>query len=416
MDTEELISEDSNPSPDNFKYGDKEMTQNLKRLIATDEPENIELAFQLLKGINSPVLRHIPRQVHLDSKRVLLRLAYNFPVDYLYDLFLSHARIDKLTPSIANIRSLSNLWLDHNYLETLPELPLTGSHNTSYSYLHLVSLAYNKFKEFPDKLFKHSNLKRIYLQHNHISVLPGKIGNLTNLQYLNLSHNQINSLPEEIFKLHQLVQLRLDKNLLHKIPDSLNEFTNLQYLTLSRNQLSEIDFKNFSQNSALRKIELQFNNLSEFPLETGLLPHLHTLNINYNHIKTVLMEGFPALQNLFLTGNGIEDLYILPDSLPKIRKIHLHHNQLTGIPETFGELITLRELRLYNNLLQSIPENIGNLENLRYLSLEKNRLKTLPESISKLKKLEELYLADNLFSETEQQRIRALVPHSAIYF
>ena len=71
---------------------------------------------------------------------------------------------------------------------------------------------------------------------------------------------------------------------------------------------------------------------------------------------------------------------------------------------------------LYGNLITTLPEGIGNLTNLKGLVLSDNELETLPKSIGNLTKLEWLYLGYNPISNSERERITALLPNTKIYF
>lgn len=63
----------------------------------------------------------------------------------------------------------------------------------------------------PIELFKLSKLKKIYLQHNQIELLPKEISLLTNLHTLYLSCNQITNIPREITKLRNIKHIDIDK-------------------------------------------------------------------------------------------------------------------------------------------------------------------------------------------------------------
>jgi len=64
--------------------------------------------------------------------------------------------------------------------------------------------------------------------------------------------------------------------------------------------------------------------------------------------------------------------------------LDLEYNQLTTLPESFGNLSSLEYLYLSSNQLTTLPESIGNLSSLTYLYLYDNQLTTLPESFCNL--------------------------------
>merc|ERR1712217_693554 len=68
----------------------------------------------------------------------------------------------------------------------------------------------------------------------------------------------------------------------------------------------------------------------------------------------------------------------------------LGDNQLTSLPESFGNLVALQELGLFRNQLTTLPESFGNLVALQGLGLFRNQLTSLPESFSNLVTLQGL--------------------------
>ena len=74
----------------------------------------------------------------------------------------------------------------------------------------------------------------------------------------------------------------------------------------------------------------------------------------------------------------------------KLKLLDLRKNQLTTLPESFGELAELKRLDLGKNQLTTLPESFGKLAKLKHLGPGHNNLETLPESYGKLAKLEQL--------------------------
>ena len=75
----------------------------------------------------------------------------------------------------------------------------------------------------------------------------------------------------------------------------------------------------------------------------------------------------------------------------QITLLTLANNQLTSLPESFGNLSSLEYLDLENNQLTSLPESFGNLSSLQSLHLDNNQLTSLPLSMDKLPSLRFLY-------------------------
>jgi Leucine-rich repeat (LRR) protein len=76
----------------------------------------------------------------------------------------------------------------------------------------------------------------------------------------------------------------------------------------------------------------------------------------------------------------------------------------------------LRKFYLDDNFLQELPVTINQMKGLRLLSLKHNRLTHLPADLSNLRGLRYLYLAGNPLPEAELQRLRKLLPNTAISF
>jgi len=89
------------------------------------------------------------------------------------------------------------------------------------------------------------NLKKLrflYLNNNHLTLLPCDIGNLTNLENLRLESNNLVSLPSSIGHLKRLSNFNLSSNKLTSIPDEIRQIDTLQglYLNVSNNLLISI--------------------------------------------------------------------------------------------------------------------------------------------------------------------------------
>jgi Leucine-rich repeat (LRR) protein len=80
------------------------------------------------------------------------------------------------------------------------------------------------------------------------------------------------------------------------------------------------------------------------------------------------------------------------------------------------KLRNLNSLYLIENQLSSLPKEIGQLENLKELDLSFNQLTNLPVKIGQLRNLKSLNLSANQLTETEQQKIKNLLPNCEIVF
>ena len=99
----------------------------------------------------------------------------------------------------------------------------------------------------------------------------------------------------------------------------------------------------------------------------------------YNVKYTVNSDCVEVKGNLYL---GRNNLTSLPESFGNLKIggcLHLNHNKLTSLPESFGNLKIGGNLWLFNNNLTSLPDSFGNLKIGGYLGLGYNNLTSLPE-------------------------------------
>ena len=152
----------------------------------------------------------------------------------------------------------------------------------------------------------------------------------------------------------------------------------------------QLALKNASQ---VRHLNLSRKNLRAFPLELAALPNLISLDLSRNRIKTIpdTIATLKALEVLNLSRNGMDELNA-----------------------AIGELSSLTTLIISRNNLVFIPTSFGKLKHLSYLDLWDNNLSTLPDELAELKELKILDLRGILFSQTEHERFKALVPNANV--
>jgi len=100
----------------------------------------------------------------------------------------------------------------------------------------------------------------------------------------------------------------------------------------------------------------------------------------------------------------------------ELETLDLENNNLPSLPFAIGSLKSLERLDLDSNNITSLPAEIGKMRSLIWLYLSDNNLTTLPAEIGNLQGLKRLFLQDNPIPETEQQRIRSLLPNCKIFF
>lgn len=160
------------------------------------------------------------------------------------------------------------------------------------------------------------------------------------------------------------------------------------------------------------------NNLSELPAGTEKLKYLVKLNFTDNKMATVTprLSSIHTLVSLDLSGNNIATLPANIGKLQYLNELYLNKNQIKELPMEFGNLKHLRILTFRQNKLTELPKSIAQLTNLENLDLAFNQINSLPLEVANLKKLRTLTLVGNDIPIKEQQKIKALLPNTKVYF
>uniref|UniRef100_A0A8C1M6Z2 Leucine-rich repeat-containing G-protein coupled receptor 4 n=1 Tax=Cyprinus carpio TaxID=7962 RepID=A0A8C1M6Z2_CYPCA len=222
-------------------------------------------------------------------------------------------------------------------MNNITELPANVFRNLPY--LEELRLAGNDLAFIhPEALSGLHQLKVLMLQNNQLKTVPSAaLKNLHALQSLRLDANHITSVPEDSFEgLQQLRHLWLDDNSLTEVPvGPLRHQSNLQALTLALNRITHIPDNAFANLSSLVVLHLHNNRIQEIGKNCfNGLDNLETLDLNFNNLKT-----FPeAIQ-----------------TLPKLKELGFHSNNIASIPEgAFCRNSLLRTIHLFDNPLSFV--------------------------------------------------------------
>ncbi|MBN3281684.1 OMGP protein, partial [Polyodon spathula] len=203
-----------------------------------------------------------------------------------------------------------------------------------------------------------------------------------------------------------------------------------------------------------REVDCSGRNLSELP--NGLQHNIHTLNLSYNslvelhyllsrfaHLRTLdisynLLTDFPAslpralweiyasgngmrlldkndtayhwnLKTLDLSGNELERVVFINNTLPNLRSLNLSSNKFWTVPTNMPA--KLQTVDLSNNyLVQILPATLDRLPDLAYFYLHNNRFSSVSDrAFSKLTGLKLITLNDNPWVCEEEQNISYLL-------
>ncbi len=131
---------------------------------------------------------------------------------------------------------------------------------------------------------------------------------------------------------------------------------------------------------------------------------MQVLDLQYNEL-TSLPETFGQLVNLQVLDLQGNELTSLPETfgqLVNLEWLYLEDDQLTSLPDTITRLVNLQSLDLRSNQLTSLPETFGRLANLQSLDLHSNQLMDLPETFGQLANLQSLDLGNNELTSLPQ--------------
>lgn len=224
----------------------------------------------------------LPDYIFKDLKKLkFLNLSYNkltgldcfnFSDLPFLDIFDLSFNLFSKSIFIPEITSLNELFLDHNYLDYIENLPsrvrvLDLSYNNfssifflNSSYLSELNLNKNSFKTyFPDLNPNMArNLLHLTIKYNSIKyIYSDKLKYMKNLRSLKLSNNLIEFI--EFPRMDSLTELYIDNNCLRYIKNrTFQNLTYLNSLSLSSNFLYQIDFSILNLHK-LAQLNLSFN-------------------------------------------------------------------------------------------------------------------------------------------------------------
>ena len=255
-----------------------------------------------------------------------------------------------------------------------------------------VSLIGNSTPEFPNYIFRFTDLKR-----------------------LNIFHCYYKNVPKEIRICSELEELRVVKckNLIFK--EVLNNLRD-------NNKLKKLVFKHYVESipteiKYLRNLEeliLSHNNIKTIPEEIKFLDSLKILDLLNNDLQYVPNSVFKLkkLKKIILEGNHITDLKTGSVNNTNIEIISLANNNLKKIPNGLEKLKGLRVLNLSENKelkFDSICTLVKELPNLRILTLYKCEINNIPDNIENLSNLKIIYIISPSMDEEILKKLKSIL-------
>ncbi|XP_038698732.1 receptor-like protein 13 isoform X2 [Tripterygium wilfordii] len=228
--------------------------------------------------------------------------------------------------------------------------------------LEVLDLRWNNFNDsIISSLSGFSSLKVLYLVNNEMGTTLDTKGfeslwQLSNLEILDLSWNYFNN----------------------SLLSSLRGLSSLKELYLGINHLSgTINMEDFNGIFNLKKLDVNFNEITGFESFKGDLEFLDLTNNNFTNSVFASLSGLSHLKTLNLSNNQLKGSTHLKGlcELKNLEELDLGDNELEGpLPPCMANLSSLHTLRLIRN---QFTENIAstpipNLKSIEILSLGSN--------------------------------------------
>lgn len=236
----------------------------VSQLLMSDNPDNIELGFQLVKGSGtvptalSPILTN-------NRYKIVKCLEYGF-TDLLQSrnkINLNYLRLKRLPTTLSQLKNLKHLGLAGN-----PQL----NHSSTFELLAQIpslegiDLFYWHLTDIPKALLNLQNLKHLGLganPHLNLDLVFSQLMDLPHLESLNLYNNKLKTLPESIRLLDGLKKLDLSDNYFEGLPAVIHQMPQLKYLELCDNQGTDYwDHFWDIDNDDARKLQKEFPHIS----------------------------------------------------------------------------------------------------------------------------------------------------------
>ena len=241
-----------------------------------------------------------------------------------------------------------------------------------------------------------SQVRRLDLSGQNLTVLPDSIGLLANLVELNLGRNKLTTLPASVGELRNLDVLNISNNNFNELPAAIRTMVHLDVLNFSNNPITTLDERAFSGLGNLKELRIDFIKISALPTSLGSCLVLSTFSAEGNSLKSLpaFFSNLKLLKNINVNDNEISVLADAIFLLPDLETLTISSNILKGLPDGIGGS-KLKTFEADSNGIESVPPSIGDCKSLERLSLVNNELTTLPKEIGKCKNLGFLDISGN---------------------
>uniref|UniRef100_A0AAV2J5L0 LRRNT domain-containing protein n=1 Tax=Knipowitschia caucasica TaxID=637954 RepID=A0AAV2J5L0_KNICA len=194
---------------------------------------------------------------------------------------------------------------------------------------------------------------------------------------------------------------------LTRLPPDLQH--NIRFLNLSFNSLHSLD-RQLSHYAHLRTLDLSYNRLETLP--SALPRSLWDFRASGNHFRTLDKNDTAYhwnLKTLDLSGNELERIVFINNTLPGLQVLNLSYNRFWTVPTNMPHHLEIVDLS-HNFLVQILPGSLDRLAKLTRFFLHSNRFSWLHDGVfDKLLALEVMTLGDNPWACEEEENMTKLI-------
>lgn len=161
-----------------------------------------------------------------------------------------------------------------------------------------------------------------------------------------------------IGKLKKLQYLELNNNQISDFPSDFWSLISLKTLNLSNNKFSINLPTNIGNFGSLEKLDLSFNNFSgSLPASFSSLASLQVLNLKENHFNSIIPLGITSCHSLTSVDLSMNSFHgSLPkgfdSAFPKLKSLNLARNLIKGRGSDFAKMGSLNYLNVSKNLFK----------------------------------------------------------------
>jgi len=173
----------------------------------------------------------------------------------------------------------------------------------------------SRLQQLPQSFGNLKSLKQLWIQGESLQSIPDNIGNLSNLRFWLVGGN-FKTLPASIGNLKKLEDLWLSPSV-EKLPDEFGGLSSLSYLNMENSRLTTLP-ETFGKLKSLKEINARASSITDFPSSFGQLDGLLKLDFNYSKLKKFPVEicALKAVNNVILNGTNLGRL---PDEIYTMR-------------------------------------------------------------------------------------------------